>query len=267
VSDGEGSGSALTEGLGHAARQAAEVAAVLSMAAQAALRMRERQLHAQADHTTRDRGQLRVDYAAARLAWSPAFDAAFASAGPLEVAQVWGAAQPWAAHDPAAADATRRAELRLEELAPEVMARYRDFLDAGTEPAQAMHTAASALGGAAAARAQASEERAAALAAGATPDLPSTRLDEHHQGVAEGAGHTEVADASGASPPAHRRRRPVPQSRPAARPTGGRPGEQARPGRRRGLRPAPHPAPGVHGHGRPAAGPGAQPGRGGRHPT
>ena len=66
------------------------------------------------------------------------------------LAGVWSAAQPLAAHDPAAADATRRAEGRLDELAPELMARYRALLDAGTEPAQAMHTAANTLGAAAA---------------------------------------------------------------------------------------------------------------------
>jgi hypothetical protein len=239
VSDVDGAGSPLTEGLSHAARQAAEVAAVVSMAVQAALRVRERQLHAQAGDRTRERGQLRADYAAARLGWSPAFEAAFASATPVEVSGVWSAAQPWVAHDPAAADATRRAEGRLDEFAPELMARYRDLLDARTEPAQAMHTTANALGPAAA-WAQASEERAAAVAASAIPDNPSTRLDEHHQGVAGGAGHAEVADASAARAAALAAAAfPQPISAAlAARPSAAatRPGVMARQAHRRGSR-------------------------------
>lgn len=190
MSSEETGGNPITEGLGHAARHAAEVAAVLAMGAQAAIRVRERQLRTQTDA---ERGQLRVEHAAARLTWSEPHSSA------PEAARVWAAAQPWADRDPAAAEATRRAEARLDDLVPDIMDRYRHQLAGGDEPAAAMNTATTGLGGAAAAAwAQASTERAAAAAGFATPDLPATRLDEHHQGVTIGGGHADEADTEAA---------------------------------------------------------------------
>jgi hypothetical protein len=108
----DASGSPLSDGAGHAARQVAEVAAVLAMAAQGAARVRERQ---------------------------------------------------WAADQAG-----------------------RQRIATAADPALS--------GAAAAARAASGEERSAAAAGFATPDVPATRVDEHHQGVAAGIGHAELAD-------------------------------------------------------------------------
>jgi hypothetical protein len=184
-------GNPIGEGLGHAARQAAEVAAVLAMGAQAALRVRERQLQARPEV---ERGQLRAEHAAARLTWQHE-----APVSAAEAARAWSAAQPWAGRDQDAADAARLAEARLDELVPDLMARYRPLVAEGTEPALAMSTAAASLGGAAAAAcAEATAQRSAAAAGYATPDVPSTGLDEHHQGVTIGVVHAEEADAAAA---------------------------------------------------------------------
>lgn len=187
----ESTGNPISDGIGHAARQAAEVAAVLAVGAQAALRGRERQLQTQ---TATERGQLGAEHAAARLTW---LDPGLGSASVSETAQVWAAAQRWISRDPTAAEGARRAEARLDELVPELMDRYRELVAEGNEPHPAMSAAAGTrLRDADAAWAQASAERAAAAAGYATPDVAGTRLDEHHQGVTIGGVHADEADAA-----------------------------------------------------------------------
>jgi hypothetical protein len=135
VSDVDGTGNPLTEGLGHAARHAAEVAAVLAMSAQAAIRVRERQLAARSEA---QRAELRADHAGARSRFGPALERGFATATATQAAAVWAAAQPWAAYDPSAARAAARAEDRLSRLVPDLMAHYQQRRAAGAEPSEAM---------------------------------------------------------------------------------------------------------------------------------
>lgn len=187
-------GNLVAEAGGHAAGQAAEVAAVLAIAAQAAIRIREQRLAADAARERREETVRSADHAAARLVWSAADRPGFAAADGPEAARVWAAAQPWADIDPAAAEALRRAEARLGEVAPDVVADYHRRLAGGEDPAAAMYAA----GAAALARAEAGHERAAAAAGFATPDLPRTRLDEHQVGVTFGEAHLGVADQEAA---------------------------------------------------------------------
>ena len=184
-------GNPLTEGIGGAARHATEVAAVLAMGAQAAIRARAHRLD---DSATRDRAVAGTDHVAARLVWSAATQPGFSTAAGHDAARVWSAAAPWAGTDPAAADAARRAEARLTEVVPDLMGSYQRLVADGRDPAEAMHQS----GAAALAWAAAGHERVAAAADAATPDVPATRPDEHHQGLVTGEGHAARADSEAA---------------------------------------------------------------------
>jgi spermidine/putrescine-binding protein len=178
-------GNPLTEGIGDAARHTAEVAAVLAMGAQAAIRSGAQRLE---DSVARDRAVAGTDHAAARLVWSAATRPEFATAPGHDAARVWSAAAPWAGTDPAAAEATRRAEARLSELVPDLMAGYQRLVADGRDPADAMYATS------AAALAVSGHERAAAAVTAATPDVAATRPDEHSQGLAASQGHAGWAD-------------------------------------------------------------------------
>ena len=184
-------GNPLTEGIGDAARHATEVAAVLAMGAQAAIRARAQRLE---DSATRDRAVADTDQVAARLVWSAATQPGFPTAPGHDAARVWSAAARWAGTHPAAAEAARRAEARLTEVVPALMAGYHRLVADGRDPAEAMHHS----GAAALAWAASGHERAAAAADNATPDVPATRLDEHHQGLVSGEGHAARADSEAA---------------------------------------------------------------------
>jgi hypothetical protein len=226
-------GDPIAESAGHAARQAAELAALLAMAAQAAIRAREHHLRRTEADEARDRAVTGTDRAAARLVWSAAARPEFAAAAGPEAARVWAAAVPWAGVDPAAAEAARRAEARLAEVAPDLLDGYQRRLAAGADPADAMYATS------AAALAVSGHERAAAALAAATPDQAATRPDEHTAGLAASQGHADLADHEAAraatlaaqayphpvqaalrvSPPAPARRQPTARPVPAPRRT------------------------------------------------
>src|SRR5207253_642706 len=109
-----------------------------------------------------------------------------------EAARVWSAATPWAGVDPAAADAARRAEARLGEVAPDLLGGYQRRVATGADPADAMYATS------AAALAVSGHERVAAAVAAGTPDVAATRPDEHTQGVAASETHTGRADSEAA---------------------------------------------------------------------
>lgn len=142
TTDGEG-GNPLAEGLGEAGRGAAQVAAGAMMAMQMWIRAREqREQAAEVEDRQRSeqaRAQLRTDQAAARAGWAPGLERDFPrSATTADAAGVWSAAQPWVEHDTTAAEASQRAEARLEELHPELMEEYRAYRGDGLRPPEAM---------------------------------------------------------------------------------------------------------------------------------
>jgi len=136
-----------------AAQAGARVAQYLSLAAMAA----ESVLAARAARvgqgaaveraaTSRLRGQTRTAYTAARAAWAPALDPRHPGGRTsAEAGRAWAASQGWDALDPQARRAGQLAELRLRELAPELMHRLDRLRRDGTPAAEALRLAAPAL--------------------------------------------------------------------------------------------------------------------------
>ncbi|MEU5882854.1 hypothetical protein [Spirillospora sp. NPDC047279] len=78
----------------------------------------------------------------ARSRWAPAHDKAWLrDADLLRVAQVWGAAVPFADDHRSAASAVRKAEERLRDLHPHAMSHYDRFREEGLGPLAAMREA------------------------------------------------------------------------------------------------------------------------------
>jgi hypothetical protein len=85
------------------------------------------------------RQQRLAAHAAARLAWSPAFDDDWLRrASTVELGQAWSAAMPWAHTDREAAKASERVETRLAVLHPEAMAAYHLARAGGASHGEAM---------------------------------------------------------------------------------------------------------------------------------
>lgn len=136
-------GNPFSEGLGEAGRGAAQVAAAAMLAMQMWVRAREQREQARMTEDTQRaeqaRAQLRTDQAAARVAWAPGLERDFPrTATTADAVGVWSAAQPWVDHDASAAEAAQRAEARLEQLQPDLMAEYRGYRDEGLRPPEAM---------------------------------------------------------------------------------------------------------------------------------
>jgi len=136
-----------------AAQAGARVAQYLSLAAMAA----ESVLAARAARagqgaaveraaTDRLRGQTRAAHTAARAAWAPALDPSHPGGRTsTQAGRAWAASQGWDALDPQARRAGQLAELRLRELAPELMHRLDRLRRDGTPAAEALRLAAPAL--------------------------------------------------------------------------------------------------------------------------
>ena len=142
TTDAEG-GSPMAEGLGEAGRGAAQVAAAAMMAMQMWTRVQDQREQARMvedqQQAERARAELRTEQAAARLGWAPALERDFGStATTADAMGAWAAAQPWIDHDPSAAEASRQAEARLDQLQPDLMAKYRAHTGAGLAPPAAM---------------------------------------------------------------------------------------------------------------------------------
>ena len=136
----------LEEAFGHGAQRAAQLAAIVTAAAQVYAQYRahrQRQQAARDEQTARTlREQERAANRQARMGWAPAHDARWlAQAGLLDTANVWGAAAPYADADPVAASALRTCEDRLRALHPYAMARYDRLRADGMNPIEAMREA------------------------------------------------------------------------------------------------------------------------------
>jgi hypothetical protein len=199
-------GNVLGGAIGETTQTAAQLATIAGTAAQTVARMRARHLAADQARdqaaAQAERAMLRSEHAAARLGWAPALERPFNSASAGEAAAVWAAAQPWVDHDRSAREAARRAEERLTVLDPQLIARYQERLAEGLAPVEAMVDAImlpapADLGGAAAARALAGDERGEAQRHAATPDVAATvSVDEHTQGFHAGATRTATSDGA-----------------------------------------------------------------------
>jgi hypothetical protein len=136
----------LEEAFGHGAQHAAQLAAIVTAAAQVYAQHRA---HRQRWQAARDeqaaralREQERAADRQAALGWAPAHDPRWlAQAGLLQTATAWGAAAPYADADPVAGSALRKCEDRLRALHPYAMARYDRLRGDGLDPVEAMREA------------------------------------------------------------------------------------------------------------------------------
>jgi hypothetical protein len=128
-----------SEATARAAQMTAMGVTVLEAIARLRL-MRGQQLAAADERAASAARQQRLaEHAAARLAWTPAFDDDWLRrASTVELGQAWVAAMPWAHTDREAAKASERVETRLAVLHPEAMAAYHLARAGGASHGEAM---------------------------------------------------------------------------------------------------------------------------------
>ncbi|MGH3275926.1 MAG: hypothetical protein ACRDNZ_16570 [Streptosporangiaceae bacterium] len=146
--DGENHPDPFGEGMAHGLHRAMQVASCAATAAQVVIYQHKAQARVAAERDDLARRalqqQLRASREAVRAGWAPALDAQWLRrAGLFRVAQVWGAAVPYADpdtawHEPTATVALRRCEDQLRELHPYAMAFYDRLRTDGAGPAEAM---------------------------------------------------------------------------------------------------------------------------------
>lgn len=133
--------------VGQASTKVVQYLSLVTMAAEALAQVRQQRaaVAAATDQQTAAglRAQQVAGHAAARLQWKPVLDPS--RRGGLSVVDAgvaWAAAQAWREVDPEAAVATERAQDRLRELRPDVMARFDRLQQDGVEPIEAMRRVA-----------------------------------------------------------------------------------------------------------------------------
>jgi hypothetical protein len=129
------------------AARAAQLAAMSVTVLEAVARLRAQRTAERAEADERmaaaTRAERIADHAAARVAWSPAYDSDWLRRASTEaLGRVWAAAEPWSHTDPNAARAVERGVARLHVLHPEAMAAYQQRLANGADAATAMREAA-----------------------------------------------------------------------------------------------------------------------------
>ncbi len=133
--------------VGQASTKVVQYVSLVTMAAEALAQVRQQRaaVSAAADEKVAAglRGQQVASHAAARLQWKPVLDPNRRSGmGVVDAGVAWAAAQAWREVDPEAAVATERAQDRLRELRPDVMARFDRLSADGVEPIEAMRRVA-----------------------------------------------------------------------------------------------------------------------------
>ena len=110
------------------------------IASEAIAQIRQQRAAAAAMDARAARAKQASAHAAARLRWQPILDPRRqANLNLTDTGLAWFAAQPWRATEPEAQVATDRAQDRLRELRPDVMARFDQLTADGLEPLEAMH--------------------------------------------------------------------------------------------------------------------------------
>jgi hypothetical protein len=131
-------GNPLAEGLVQA-RAVAELATLIMAGLTASIRLREQRLQV---HRGNDigahRAEIEASHVDAQVAWEPGLTREFTRASSRQAAAVWVSAEPWAAYNPDAREAMRRAEARLAALYPEPMANYNQRQNLGADRFDAM---------------------------------------------------------------------------------------------------------------------------------
>jgi hypothetical protein len=117
------------------AKVAQHLAAAVQVA-EAIFRLRQqaadRQIAADRAGAGAARAERQAQHAADRIQWAAALDHDWATDASLtDLGRAWGAAAAWSDTDPAANAAATRVEVRLDDLAPHTMARYRERRQAG----------------------------------------------------------------------------------------------------------------------------------------
>jgi hypothetical protein len=192
---------------GQASTKVVQYVSLVTMAAEALAQVRQQRAAAAAAADQQTAAGLRAQqvaaHTAARLQWKPVLDPdRRARLNVVDAGVAWASAQAWREVDPEAAVATERAQDRLRELRPDVMARFDRLQRDGVEPIEAMRRVApffdrpqaheghaitrpalaptTGLLGAAAAQAAAGEVERTAYAAGAAvvDDPRSVDVDE-----------------------------------------------------------------------------------------
>ncbi|GIH68375.1 hypothetical protein [Sphaerimonospora thailandensis] len=137
----------LPEAAAYGFQRALQIAPAAVTTAQVLLQMKTQRLREQTERQRQAaetlHAQERAEHHAARLQWLPANNPAWLrSADLLQVSRAWGAAMPYAAHDPGAERARLKCEERLRQLHPYGMNRYDRLRADGLNPADAMRQAA-----------------------------------------------------------------------------------------------------------------------------
>ncbi|WP_055483874.1 hypothetical protein [Sphaerimonospora mesophila] len=137
----------LPEAAAYGFQRALQIAPAAVTTAQVLLQMKTQRLREQAERQRQAaetlHAQERAEHHAARLQWLPANNPAWLrSADLLQVSRAWGAAMPYAAHDPGAERARLKCEERLRQLHAYGMNRYDRLRADGLNPADAMRQAA-----------------------------------------------------------------------------------------------------------------------------
>lgn len=212
MSDHNHTGNPLGESAQAGMKHATEIATMLMMGLQRLTHIRSRQEQLAQSRIDTDRqalqGELRTIQARDRLVWEPALHADLGSATMLQATQAWSAAQPWAGTDPQAARAAQRAEQRMRDLDPVLMAPWDGGRRHEPEPlpntgmtqpiaqaddlvdvaARAAASSAWSVGG---------EQRETAVQESAIPDQAATlSVDEHAAGVQIASAFAPPADTN-----------------------------------------------------------------------
>ena len=133
--------------VGQASTKVVQYVSLVTMAAEAFAQVRQQRASAAAAADEKVAAGLRAQHvashAAARLQWKLVLDPRRREGmGLVDTGVAWAAAQAWRERDPEADLASERAQDRLRELRPDVMARFDRLSADGVEPIEAMRRVA-----------------------------------------------------------------------------------------------------------------------------